>query len=332
VSDLAVEVRGLVKRFGDVEAVRGIDLDVLAGETFGFLGPNGAGKSTSIKMLLGLVRATGGSARVLGRSPGDTPTLARIGFLPEHFRFHDWLTARELLALHGRLERMEPAHCRKRTVEVLELVGLAEHADRSLSGFSKGMLQRIGIAQALLHSPELIFMDEPTSALDPFGRRLVRTIIQQVKAQGTTVFLNSHLLSEVEVTCDRVAFIRDGIVLQTLGLHEMQSGKQHLELRVDAVSPALLERLAPLVDEWRFLDTDNAPASAAAGTVGEMSMPDGAGDGAPTALMLVTDAMRAPLIAQATLDAGAQLHALIPRHTSLEQLFLDVVGMEDSGQ
>ncbi|MGZ3681582.1 MAG: hypothetical protein ACXWQR_24805, partial [Ktedonobacterales bacterium] len=170
------------------------------------------------------------------------------------------------------------------------------------------------------------------SALDPFGRRLVRTIIQQVKAQGTTVFLNSHLLSEVEVTCDRVAFIRDGIVLQTLGLHEMQSGKQHLELRVDAVSPALLERLAPLVDEWRFLDTDDVSTSAATGTVGEMYLPDRAGDGAPTAFMLVTDAARAPLIAQATLDAGAQLYALIPRRTSLEQLFLDVVGMEDSGQ
>ncbi|HEX8037397.1 MAG TPA: ABC transporter ATP-binding protein [Ktedonobacterales bacterium] len=331
-TELAIETTSLRKEYGAKVAVADLTLAVPRGEVFGFLGPNGAGKSTSIKMLLGLVRATGGSARVLGRPPGDTPTLGRIGFLPEHFRFHDWLTARELLALHGRLERMEPAHCRKRTAEVLELVGLVEHADRPLSGFSKGMLQRIGIAQALLHSPELIFMDEPTSALDPFGRRLVRSIIQQVKAQGTTIFLNSHLLSEVEVTCDRVAFIRDGVVLQTLGLHEMQSGKQHLELRVDAVSPALLQRLAPLVDEWRFLDTDDVSASTAPGMVEGMSMPDGAGDGAPTALMLVTDTMRAPLIAQATLDAGAQLHALIPRHTSLEQLFLDVVGMEDSGQ
>lgn len=331
-TELAIETTSLRKEYGAKVAVADLTLAVPRGEVFGFLGPNGAGKSTSIKMLLGLVHATGGSARVLGRPPGDTPTLVRIGFLPEHFRFHDWLTARELLALHGRLERMDQAHCRKRTAEVLELVGLAEHADRPLSGFSKGMLQRIGIAQTLLHSPELVFMDEPTSALDPFGRRLVRTIIQQVKAQGTTVFLNSHLLSEVEVTCDRVAFIRDGIVLQTLGLHEMQSGKQHLELRVDAVSPELLERLAPLVDEWRFLDADDMATSAVVGTVGDMYVPGEAGDGAPTALMLVTDAARAPLIAQATLDTGAQLHALIPRRTSLEQLFLDVVGTEDSGQ
>ena len=331
-TELAIETASLRKEYGAKVAVADLTLAVPRGEVFGFLGPNGAGKSTSIKMLLGLVRATSGSARVLGRPPGDTPTLARVGFLPEHFRFHDWLTARELLALHGRLERMERAHCRKRTREVLELVGLEEHADRPLSGYSKGMLQRIGIAQALLHSPELVFMDEPTSALDPFGRRLVRSIIQQVKAQGTTIFLNSHLLSEVEVTCDRVAFIRDGVVLQTLGLHEMQSDKQHLELRVDAVSPTLLEQLAPLVDEWRFLDADDAPVPADAGLSVGTSMAGGAGDGAPTALMLVTDAARAPLIARATLDAGVQLYALIPRRTSLEQLFLDIIGMEDSGQ
>lgn len=338
-TELAIETTGLRKEYGAKVAVADLTLAVPRGEVFGFLGPNGAGKSTSIKMLLGLVRATGGSALVLGSPPGDTPTLKRIGFLPEHFRFHEWLTARELLALHGRLERMEMALCRKRTAEVLELVGLAEHADRALSGFSKGMLQRIGIAQALLHSPELVFMDEPTSALDPFGRRLVRGIIQQLKAQGTTVFLNSHLLSEVEVTCDRVAFIRDGVVLQTLGLHEMHSGKQHLELRVDAVSPVLLERLAPLVDSWRFLDGDDAATSVSASATEAAHAPARtctpaavADDGAPTTLELVADVECAPRIAQATLDAGARLYALIPQRTSLEQLFLDIVGMEDSGQ
>jgi ABC-2 type transport system ATP-binding protein len=193
------------------------------------------------------------------------------------------------------------------------------------------MLQRIGLAQALLHTPELVFLDEPTSALDPFGRRLVRGIIQQLKAQGTTVFLNSHLLSEVEVTCDRVAFIRDGVVLRTLGLHEMQGGAQHLELRVDAVTPALLERLAPLVDEWRFLDGDDAetgqPSQAALRPQASCTP-----DGAPSALELVADAECAPKIARATLEAGAHLYALIPRRTSLEQLFLDIVGTEDSGQ
>ena len=327
-AELAIETAGLRKEYGAKVAVADLTLAVPRGEVFGFLGPNGAGKSTSVKMLLGLVRPTGGSALVLGRPAGHTPTLARIGFLPEHFRFHEWLTATELLKLHGRLYHMDPAFCRKRTAEVLELVGLAEHARRPLSGFSKGMLQRIGLAQALLSVPELVFFDEPTSALDPFGRRLVRIILQQVKAQGTTVFLNSHLLSEVEVTCDRVAFIKDGVVLRTLGLHEMSAGKRHFELRVDAVTPALLERLAPLVEEWCFLDAEDQ-------AIGEIipAAEQACSDAdVPTALELVAEDECAPYIAQTTLDAGARLYALAPRRTSLEQLFLDIVGTEDSGQ
>ena len=325
-TELAIDTTGLRKVYGAKVAVADLTLAVPRSEVFGFLGPNGAGKSTAIKMLLGLVRPTGGAARVLGHAPGHTQTLARIGFLPEHFRFHEWLSAMELLALHGRLYRMDPAYCRKRARDVMEMVGLADQADRPLSGYSKGMLQRIGLAQALLHSPELAFFDEPTSALDPFGRRLVRSIIHQVKAQGTTVFLNSHLLGEVEVTCDRVAFIKAGQVLQTLSLQDSLAAKQHLELRVDAVTPALLERVAPLVEEWRFLEDDDAePASAC-------DAPGGAATGTPAALELVAARSQAPLIAQAVLAAGAQLYALAPRRTSLEQLFLDIVGTEDSGQ
>ncbi len=324
-SEWAIQTTALRKEYGAKVAVADLTLAVPRGEVFGFLGPNGAGKSTAVKMLLGLVRASGGSALVLGKPAGDVPTLARIGFLPEHFRFHEWLTATELLDLHGRLARMDRARIRKRSGEVLELVGLADHAQRPLSGFSKGMLQRIGLAQALLHAPDLVFFDEPTSALDPFGRRLVRTIIQQVKAQGTTIFLNSHLLSEVEVTCDRVAFIKGGVVLRTLSLHELADERTHLELRVDAVTPALLERLAPLVDEWRFLDDDESPLDHTA------AHPRAGGD-QPSGLELVTCADHVPAIARETLAAGAQLYALTPRRTSLEQLFLDIVGMEDSGQ
>jgi ABC-2 type transport system ATP-binding protein len=326
VTEPVIETRGLRKQFGDKTAVEDLSLEVLRGEVFGFLGPNGAGKTTSIKMLLGLVEPTSGSGSVLGAPIGHRATRARLGFLPEHFRFHEWLSAMELLALHGRLYRMDPASCRKRARDVLEMVGLADQADRPLSGYSKGMLQRIGLAQALLHSPELAFFDEPTSALDPFGRRLVRSIIHQVKAQGTTVFLNSHLLGEVEVTCDRVAFIKAGQVLQTLSLQDSLAAKQHLELRVDAVTPALLERVAPLVEEWRFLEDDDAePASAC-------DAPGAGAAGTPAALELVAAHSQAPLIAQAVLAAGAQLYALAPRRTSLEQLFLDIVGTEDSGQ
>jgi ABC-2 type transport system ATP-binding protein len=330
-TEFVVETAGLRKEYGAKVALADLTLAVPRGEVFGFLGPNGAGKSTCIKILLGLIRATGGTATVLGQPAGHTPTLARIGFLPEHFRFHEWLTATELLAVYGRLYRMDAAECRKRAREVLELVGLAEHADRPLSGFSKGMLQRVGLAQALLHAPELIFLDEPTSALDPFGRRLVRTLLQQLKDQGTTVFLNSHLLSEVEVTCDRVAFIREGVVLRTLGLHETAAEKLHVELRVDAVTPDLLARLAALVEEWRFLDDEPAiaPPNLQSAPSGSPASRD---DGSPTRLELVTCEANVPLIARETLAAGAQLYTLAPRRTSLEQLFLEIVGTEDSGQ
>jgi ABC-2 type transport system ATP-binding protein len=196
-------------------AVEGLTLEVRRGEVFGFLGPNGAGKSTSIKMLLGLVVPTGGEATVLSSPAGDVETRRKIGFLPEHFRFYDWLTATELLYLHGRLYAMAAALLRERVPALLDLVGLAPHRDRRLGDFSKGMLQRLGLAQALLNDPELIFLDEPTSGLDPVGRRLVRDIIKAQRSRGATVFLNSHLLSEVEVTCDRVAFIKRGEVLET---------------------------------------------------------------------------------------------------------------------
>ncbi len=340
-AELVVQTTRLRKEYGAKVAVADLMLEVPRGEVFGFLGPNGAGKSTCIKMLLGLVRPTSGSALVLGHPPGDIPTLARIGFLPEHFRFHEWLTANELLAVYGRLFRMDAAVCRKRSGDVLELVGLADHANRPIAGFSKGMLQRLGLAQALLHTPELIFLDEPTSALDPLGRRLVRGIIQRVKAEGATIFLNSHLLSEVEITCDRVAFIKEGVVLRSLSLHELRSETLRLELRVDAVTPTLLARLRPLAQDWRFLDDDEQTADEPSrGASGDRSEGTDGSEGTdathtadrPTTLELLTRAANVPLIARATLEAGAQLYALAPQRTSLEQLFLDIIGEEDSGQ
>src|SRR6266849_1262791 len=218
-ADLAIRTRGLRKIFLHNVAVEGLTLEVARGEVFGFLGPNGAGKSTSIKMLLGLVAPTSGDAEVLGRRAGDVQTRSRIGFLPEHFQFYGWLTAWELLHVHGRLYRIPRATLQERIPALLDLVGLAAHRDKRLRDFSKGMLQRIGLAQALLNEPELIFLDEPTSGLDPVGRRLVRDIIKAQRDRGATVLLNSHLLGEVEITCDRVAFIRDGEVVETRQLN-----------------------------------------------------------------------------------------------------------------
>ncbi len=309
-TELVIETTQLCKVYGPKVAVDDLSLQVRAGEVFGFLGPNGAGKSTSVKMLLGLVKPSSGSARLLGAAPGDRTAMAQVGFLPEHFRFHEWMHAHEFLDVHGRLYGLSAAERRARIPELLELVGLGEQANRQLAGFSKGMLQRIGMAQALLNRPRVVFLDEPTSALDPFGRMLVRTIIHRLKNDGVAVFLNSHLLGEVEVTCDRVAFIREGRVLQTLSLSELGAGQLQAELRVDAVTPALHMALAAIP-----------------GVVARPSPAD------PDRLDLMLPGEAAlPAIAAATLASGASLYALTPHRRSLEELFLSVIGTQDSGQ
>lgn len=340
-SDLVIETAGLRKVYGSKVAVDDLTLQVPQGEVFGFLGPNGAGKSTSVKMLLGLVGPTSGDARVLGKPVGDQKMRSRIGFLPEHFRFHEWLRARELLDLHGRLYGMSVAERRQRIPELLELVGLAANAERPIAGFSKGMLQRIGLAQALLNEPRLLFLDEPTSALDPFGRMLVRNIIHDLKARGTTVFLNSHLLGEVEATCDRVTFIKAGRVLQTLLLRDLNAGNVLVELRVSDTPPDLLQALDAIALEWRRVDAITAVGSDSADR-------DPTAEGNGVAAIAVVPAVSSatmhqieltlaneslvPVIAERVIDSGARLYGLTPRRVSLEQTFLDVVGREDSGQ
>ncbi len=315
-TNLVIETSSLRKTYGPKVAVADLTLEVPGGEVFGFLGPNGAGKSTSVKMLLGLVAPSGGQACLLGRAPGDPRAMAQIGFLPEHFRFHEWLQASELLDLHARLYGIAAPERRRRITALLERVGLAEHTRRPIAGFSKGMLQRIGLAQALLNEPALVFLDEPTSALDPFGRMLVRRIIHELKAQGTTVFLNSHLLSEVEATCDRVAFIREGRVLQTLKLADMAAGQLHVTVQTDSAPPALLSTLRALDPAVQVHELPRAGEHAPGWSI-ELSLPDEA---------------QLPLIAEQALASGAKLYALTPRRASLEQLFLEVVGDEDSGQ
>lgn len=215
---VAIETRGLRKSFGPRVAVQSLSLSVARGEIFGFLGPNGAGKSTSIKMLLGLVRPTAGEAFVLGVPASDRQVRRHIGFLPEDFRFYDWLTAEELVGFHGRLCGMPEQKLRSRVPEVLDVVGLGAQRAQRLRGFSKGMLQRIGLAQAMVHEPQILFLDEPTSGLDPMGRRMVRDILRAERDRGATVFLNSHFLSEIEVTCDRVVFIKGGEVVASRNL------------------------------------------------------------------------------------------------------------------
>src|SRR5436190_12439991 len=249
--DRAIETRSLRKHFGRTLAVADLSLSIRRGEVFGFLGPNGAGKTTSLKLLLGLIEPTGGAGTVLGAPLGTRATRSKIGFLPEHFRFHDCLTGRELLRIHGRLFGLRGATLEARVDALLARVALTEAADRRLQTYSKGMLQRAGLAQALVNSPELVFLDEPTSGLDPLGRVLVRSIIEELRALGTTVFLNSHLLGEVEATCDRVAFVKHGCVIEELVLAEMQSGLD-VEIRVADPDAALVEGLSEFGSDVRL--------------------------------------------------------------------------------
>jgi ABC-2 type transport system ATP-binding protein len=238
-----IETHGLRKHFGPTLAVADLSLSVRAGEIFGFLGPNGAGKTTSVKMLLALIEPSGGTGRVLGAKLGERTSRARIGFLPEHFRFHDCLTARELLRFHGRLYGLRGLHLDARIDVLLSRVDLLDAADRPLRGYSKGMTQRAGLAQALINDPDLVFLDEPTSGLDPLGRLLVRDVIAELRARGTTVFLNSHLLGEVEATCDRVAFVKQGRVVYELPLTGT-SPDLDLEIRARPIDSCVVEGLA----------------------------------------------------------------------------------------
>ncbi len=301
-AQFAIQSLSLRKEFGKTVAVRGLNLEVPRGEVFGFLGPNGAGKTTSIKMFLGLVAPTSGNIRILGEEPAKTEIRSRLGFLPEHFRFHEWLTGQEFLTLHGRLYSIPSARLTARIEELLELVGLAEFRHKQLRTYSKGMLQRIGLAQALLNRPELVFLDEPTSGLDPVGRRLVRDIIRSLKTEGTTVFLNSHLLSEVEITCDRVAFIKFGEVLRVSSLSSLVDGETTLTARVHNLSPESLPGLSAWAKDIRL-------------------------DG-NTLHMVVLDEESLPAINRYLVESGAQVYAFSPQKMSLEDLFIQVVGMD----
>jgi ABC-2 type transport system ATP-binding protein len=300
----AIQAQNLHKMYDSKVAVRNLSLEVRRGEIFGFLGPNGAGKSTSVKMLLGLVKPSGGRAEVLGMPSSDVAVRRKIGFLPEAFRFYEWLTATELLQLHGRLCGVETGRLRERIPGLLEMVGLSPHRDKRLGEFSKGMLQRIGLAQALIHEPELIFLDEPTSGLDPMGRRLVREVIRTQRARGATVFLNSHLLGEVEATCDRVAFLRDGEIVASRNLREQPDGETLVSVQGKNISPEAVAGLA----RWclsAHLDGERLSLTP----------------------RLVSDL---PDILRHLIAAGADVYEFTPQRSSLEDLFMSIM-TEDRG-
>ena len=300
-ADAAIETRELSKRFGRTTALAGLSMRVERGEVFGFLGPNGAGKTTSVKLLLGLTQASSGSGRVLGAPIGDRETRRRIGYLPELFRYQPWLRAREVVRLHADLARLSGD--RSSQVEAaIEAVGLADRAGDPVGTFSKGMQQRLGLGAALLGSPELVFLDEPTSALDPVGRTEVRRVIRAARDRGVTIFLNSHLLSEVELVCDRVAVVDRGRVVASGTLDELL-GQRAAVLRVTD------------------LPEDGRAKLAAFGPVeGDPSEPD-----------LITirpiDPARIPDVVASIVASGGRVHAVSQGRETLEERFLELLGV-----
>ena len=241
-SDAAVLVRGLTKRYGEIEAVRGIDLEVKTGEIFGFLGPNGAGKTTTLKLLMQLVFPTGGRAEILGRPLGDLSVKRRIGYLPENPYFYDHLTAEELLEYFASLFGYAAAERRQRASRLLDEVGIGAERRLQLRKFSKGMLQRVGIAQALINDPEVVFFDEPMSGLDPLGRREIRQLILRLRDRGCTVFFSSHVLSDAEALCSRVAIVAKGRLVASGALTEILAFQVHgWELVMSQVPAAALD-------------------------------------------------------------------------------------------
>src|ERR1700680_1219741 len=239
----AIEVEGLRKVYKRLVAVDNVSFVMNRGEAFGFLGPNGAGKSTVVKVLTGLVTPTQGTVRVLGNPVSHRETRKRIGDLPERPTFHRWLQAGEFLEFHGRLYGLRGSLLEKRCKEVLALVGLSGKEHQRLGTFSKGMMQRIGLAQAILNRPDLVLLDELVSGLDPVGQRDMRELLRQLKAEGMSIFLNSHQLADVEALCDRVAIINQGRILKVGAPHSLFDEPLTVEIRVDAVSTQLLHRL-----------------------------------------------------------------------------------------
>src|SRR5437868_2493590 len=239
----AVKTVELSKRFGRTVALAGLSMTVPRGEVFGFLGPNGAGKTTAVKLLLGLLKPTSGQGSLLGKPIGDLGTRRHIGYLPELFRYQGWLSAAEVLALHCELAPLPRSSWKDEINATLETVGLSDRANDRVGTFSKGMQQRLGLGAALLGEPELVFLDEPTSALDPVGRHDVREIIRGLASRGTSVFLNSHLLSEVEQVCDRVAVVDHGRVIAAGMMDDLLGGTAVL-VRVTGVDQAGKNKLS----------------------------------------------------------------------------------------
>ncbi|CAN5918004.1 ABC transporter ATP-binding protein [soil metagenome] len=303
-ADLAIDASGLHKRYGRHVALAGIEPQVEPGQVVGLLGPNGAGKTTTVKILTGLVRPTGGEASLFGVPVADPSARTRLGYLPEHFRFPEWLTGLELLAFHARLAGRDPRRERARLHDLLALVGLDGRGDERIRGYSKGMTQRLGLAQALVGEPDLVLLDEPTSAMDPLGRREIRELIRGLAGDGVAVLLNSHLLSEVELVSDHVVVIDRGAVLRSGTLDEVRSTSLEIRIRLDHVDQRIRDLVA---GHGRIIAADDHEI-----------------------LLGADDPEVVPRLTVDLVQSGARVRALVPLQRSLEDAFVGLVRKEES--
>jgi ABC-2 type transport system ATP-binding protein len=306
-----VRVRDIVKDFRPGFGVRkkrvlhGISFDVREGEIFGFVGPNGAGKTTTLKVLMGLIRANGGEASILGHDVSETEFRRHVGFLPENPYFYDYLSGREILDFYGRLCGVPRSHRSERVATLLDWVGLAHAADSRLRTYSKGMQQRVGIAQALVHDPDVVFLDEPMSGLDPIGRVEIRDLILRLRSDGKTVFMNTHILSDVEMVCDRVAIIVKGRIRYEGAIDEiLESGDGEADLVVAGLSAEMAA----------VLESDLGARMRGLGDRIEVRVPSKS----------ASDALRLAL------ESGAEVVSLTPHRVSLESVFLSAVDESDA--
>jgi ABC-2 type transport system ATP-binding protein len=305
--DVVLEVEGLRKVFHigffrkRVEAIKGTTFQVKRGEIFGLLGPNGAGKTTTIKAILRLIFPTEGEIRIFGRSAGDREAAKRVGYMPENPYVYQYLKPLEFLDLCGRLVGMPKTDRRARSEEMIDKVGLRDAMDRPIGKFSKGMMQRIGLAQALLHDPELLILDEPMSGLDPIGRKEVRDLLVELRERGKTLLFTSHILSDVELLCDRVVIMQEGKITSEGQVHDLlEAAGCQVEIRLSGASEALKDSLG------------------SRGTI----LDDGAGH-----LTLRVESQKAvDEIIRISNAAGARLDAMIPERQTLEKLFLKNAG------
>lgn len=338
--EAAIELRGVEKVYkGKVHALRGVDLRVGHGEVFGLLGPNGAGKSTLIKILMTVIRPTRCQGHMLGAPIGHKPTLAKIGYLPEHHRFPEYLTGEQVVDFYGAMAGVSRSERKKRAPELLELVGMLDWRNKKIKSYSKGMRQRVGIAQALMNNPDIVLLDEPTDGVDPVGRRDIREIVERIRDEGKTVLLNSHLLSELEMVCGRVAILVQGRLHQQGTLDELTIDQQCYEIEVaptdspGAVGEVFSGRFAPVPDEGR-----DALSGRMALLEERASHRCVLGNGVLVfssehkITAMTTDAARIQPLLDAIRGNGLTIRRVTPYRPSLEDLFIQAVTDQSTGQ